>query len=76
MKMGGLERAPQAPRARRAPGDPGHASILRAVGRCDATPQAPRARRAPGVLTRLDYALPVGAGASDPISSIDTRATV
>jgi len=35
-KMGGLDRAPQAPRARRAPAKPGHSS------------NAPRARRAPG----------------------------
>ena len=44
--MGGLERAPQAPRARRAPGDPGRSPSD--MGGLERAPQAPRARRAPG----------------------------
>ena len=40
--MGGLERAPQAPRARRAPGLPGHSSIPR---------QAPSGRHGRGLLS-------------------------
>ena len=43
--MGGLERAPQAPRARRAPGNP---ALLDQDGGLERAPQAPHARRAPG----------------------------
>ena len=50
--MGGLERAPQAPRARRAPAQPGHSSILRTRFVEASQPRPEKARTRPTSLGR------------------------